>query len=58
MLIALLRWLDQASGWLHPAADGDLCIAVAGPASAAGEVRPRYWGHVPLSQVSVLHGVH
>ena len=56
MLLAFLRWLERASGWLHPGDDGELCVAIAEPA-AAGQAQARSWGHVPLARISVLHGV-
>ncbi len=71
MLLALFQWIDQMSALVRPAlvTDSELCIAHAAQASAARVAAPAsatrapargraYWGHVPLSRLTTLHGVH
>ncbi len=60
MLLTLLHWIDQAGALFRPAADAELCIAYAARCSLRlpADEAALHWAHMPLTRLSVLHGIH
>ena len=60
MIVAFLRWLEQASELFCLSARGDLYVVAAELSAARGRrsAQPVRWGHLPLSRLTIMHGIH
>ncbi len=60
MIVAFLRWVEQATELFCLPARGELCIASAELSASRmrRSAQPVHWGHLPLSRLSIMHGIH